>query len=251
MKKTVPSATLAALSGPRSARCTVQHGRPGAAECQGRREEDRDVHRLPQHPGLPGELSRGLQGADDRRPERQVHRRRARSPTRRASASTRRMRGDRDHAHRPGHGRPRRLLRAARQGRRPPRPRRRAAAGRQSPSCWPRPTARRATARTSAPRSTRAIRRSPASTPTTSTSPSRPTRPTRNPHVGRSNAIMMGMARPYTPAELKAMSEVPGVAAGRAEDRAVARVPLTPAPPDGRAGRCRRPAHRSGSRRYA
>jgi len=29
----------------------------------------------------------------------------------------------------------------------------------------------------------------------------------RNPHVGRSNAIMMGMARPYTHAELKAMSK--------------------------------------------
>ena len=41
------------------------------------REEDGDVHRLPRHPGLPGELSRGPQGADDRGPERQVHRGRA------------------------------------------------------------------------------------------------------------------------------------------------------------------------------
>ena len=29
----------------------------------------------------------------------------------------------------------------------------------------------------------------------------------RNPHVGRSNAIMMGMARPYTHAEIKAMAK--------------------------------------------
>ena len=52
----------------------VRRGRAGrgrqGGQRRGRREEVGDVQRLPQHSRLSGELPRGLQGAEDRRPER-------------------------------------------------------------------------------------------------------------------------------------------------------------------------------------
>src|ERR1019366_7803598 len=87
--------------------------------CAGRergREEGRHVPGLPQHPGLPGELSRDLQGAQDRRPERQVHRRCAHRIQQGRPQAPDHAR-HRDVALEPGHGRRRRVLRAARQGR--------------------------------------------------------------------------------------------------------------------------------------
>ena len=144
--------------------------------------QDRDVHRLPRHQGLPGELSRGLQGSDDFRPERQVHRRRAHGLQERRPQAPDHARHRRQPV-RAGHQRHRRLLRGARQGRRqgrwPTSPRR--SRTRRSRACCRRRPASPAMVPTSPSRSTRAIPRSPASMPTTCSSRSRPTRPTTTP----------------------------------------------------------------------
>ena len=50
-----------------------------------------------------------------------------------------------------------------------------------------------------------------------------------NPLVGRNNAIMMGMARPFTHAEIKAIADYLALAAGRAEDGPAVALPLAPA----------------------
>ena len=116
------------------------------------------------------------------------------------------MRGIAATAVRPGHGRRRRVLRAARQG--PPRRRPRSASRRPtSPSCWPR-------------RNCESCHGKNFSTPIDPTYPKlagqyadylyaalKAYQTDHNPHVGRSNAIMMGMARPYTHAEIKAMAK--------------------------------------------
>ena len=106
MRKVLP--TMIALGRPGRA-CRRRAG----ARRQGRREEDRHVHRLPRDPRLPGQLSRSAQGADDRGAERQVHRGCAqRLQEGRAQASHHAW--HRRFALRPGHGRRRCVLRAAR-----------------------------------------------------------------------------------------------------------------------------------------
>ena len=173
-------------------------------------------------PGLPGELPRGLQGAQDRRPER-ASTSSARWPrTARASASTRRC------ARSPAAS-----------------PTRTSPISRPSTPSSARAPARRPRRRPPVPRRAAPTRRRPAVAKLLATancvschganfaSPIDPSYPKlagqhadylyhalrayqvdHNPLVGRSNAIMMGMARPFTHPEIKAiaayLSSLPG-----------------------------------------
>ena len=194
-------------------------------------EEDRHVHRLPRHPALPGELPRGLQGADDRRPEREVHRRPRSTAYRKGERKHPTMRAiagsltDQDIADVAAYyeqlGSP-----AGDAGARRRRHGSAAAARRGRRAADARPTASRATAPTS----------------TTPIDPSYPKlagqhadylfvalkayQTDHNPLIGRNNAIMIGHGHAVHARRDQGDRRLPRLAAGRPEDRPAVALPL-------------------------
>ena len=89
------------------------HAQGVTGDVAGRSEEGRDVHRLPRHPGLPEQLPRNPQGADDLGPVGRVHRVGAQRLQKGRPQAPHHAR-HRRFADRAGHGRSGRVLRLAR-----------------------------------------------------------------------------------------------------------------------------------------